>query len=137
MSLTLNLHYLTRQLKFVFLFVIWSYCLLRISHNTISTAWVSLSEGFFHPDGLTKWWFYINMMPGWWIMHLVIIIYVPLLLNNKFKSILRRKHHKILNYYLWIIIMPILVIFFQIIIFYWLQFLFLRRKNCNKQRHSQ
>ena len=67
MSLTLNLHYLTRQLKFVFLFVIWSYCFLRISHNTLSTAWVSLTEGFFHPDGLTKWWFYITMMPGWWI----------------------------------------------------------------------
>ena len=82
MSLTLNLHYLTRQLKFVFLFVIWSYCLLRISHNTISTAWVSLSEGFFHPDGLTKWWFYITMMPGWWFIHLMIIIYIPLILNK-------------------------------------------------------
>ena len=51
MNLTLYLNYLTRQLKFVFLFVIWSYCLLRISHNTISTAWVSLSEGI-HQKGV-------------------------------------------------------------------------------------
>ena len=112
MSLTLNLHYLTRQLKFVFLFVIWSYCFLRISHNTLSTAWVSLTEGFFHPDGLTKWWFYITMMPGWWIMHLVIIMFIPLLLSKKFQSLLQKKYYAILNNLIWLIFLPLIVIFF-------------------------
>ena len=112
MSLTLNLHYLTRQLKFVFLFVIWSYCLLRISHNTISTAWVSLSEGFFHPDGLTKWWFYITMMPGWWLTHLVIILFIPLLFNKKFQSLIQKRNYSISNYFFWIIMVPILIVFF-------------------------
>ena len=111
MSLTLNLHYLTRQLKFVFLFVIWSYCFLRISHNTLSTAWVSLTEGFFHPDGLTKWWFYITMMPGWWFMHLVIIIYVPLLMNDNFQSLLKKKNFKITNYIFWFLVCPVIIIF--------------------------
>ena len=111
MSLTLNLHYLTRQLKFVFLFVIWSYCLLRISHNTLSTAWVSLSEGFFHPDGLTKWWFYITMMPGWWLMHLVVILFIPLLLNKNIQFLLKKRIYKVFNYCFWIVIMPVLVIF--------------------------
>ena len=112
MSLTLNLNYLTRQLKFVFIFVIWSYCLLRISHNTLSTAWVSLTEGFFHPDGLTKWWFYITMMPGWWLMHLLIILFIPFLFNKKLTSLLQKKNYKVLNYFFWIITVPILVIFF-------------------------
>ena len=112
MNFTLSLHYLARQLKFVFLFVIWSYCLLRISHNTFSTTWVSLTKGFFHPDGLTKWWFYINMMPGWWIMHLVVIIYVPLLLNNKFYSLLQNKRSKVTHFCFWILFAPILIIFF-------------------------
>ena len=111
MSLTLNLNYLTRQLKFVFLFVIWSYCLLRISHNTLSTAWVSLTEGFFHPHGLTKWWFYITMMPGWWFMHLVIIIYVPLLMNDNFQSLLKKKNFKITNYIFWFLVCPVIIIF--------------------------
>ena len=111
MSHTLNLNYLTRQLKFVFLFVIWSYCLLRISHNTLSTAWVSLTEGFFHPHGLTKWWFYITMMPGWWFMHLVIIIYVPLLINDNFQSLLKKKNFKITNYIFWFLVCPVIIIF--------------------------
>ena len=110
MSLTLNLNYLTRQLKFVFLFVLWSYCALRIFDNTFSTAWISLTEGFYHPDGLTKWWYYIQMMPAWWIMHLVIIAYIPLLLNKNFKSILQNKKIKFLNYFFWIVIAPSLVI---------------------------
>ena len=112
MSPTLNLHYLTRQLKFVFLFVIWSYCFLRISHNTLSTAWVSLTEGFFHPDGLTKWWFYITMMPGWWIIHLVIIAYIPLLLNQDFQALLQKRMYKIANYSFWFLLAPLLIIFF-------------------------
>ena len=112
MSLTLNLNYLTRQLKFVFLFVIWSYCFLRISHNTLSTAWVSLTEGFFHPDGLTKWWFYLSMMPGWWLMHLMIIIYIPTLLNNNVRSILRKGILKNINYVFWFAVAPIIVITF-------------------------
>ena len=112
MNLSLNFNYLTRQLKFVFLFVIWSYCFLRISHNTLSTTWVSLTEGFYHPDGLTKWWFYITMMPGWWIMHLVIIAYIPLLLNKDFQSILLKRNYKLINYLFWIIFAPILIIIF-------------------------
>ena len=112
MSLTLNLHYLTRQLKFVFLFVIWSYCFLRISHNTLSTAWVSLTEGFFHPDGLTKWWFYITMMPGWWIIHLFIIAYIPLLLNKDFQALLQKRNYKIANYSIWFLFAPLSIVLF-------------------------
>ena len=108
MRIYLDFNYLTRQLKFVFLFVIWSYCFLRISHNTLSTAWVSLTEGFFHPDGLTKWWFYITMMPGWWLMHLVIILFIPLLLSKKFQSLSKRKIFKSTNYVFWLIFVPIL-----------------------------
>ena len=110
MSLTLNLHYLTRQLKFVFLFVIWSYCFLRISHNTLSTAWVSLTEGFFHPDGLTKWWFYITMMPGWWFIHLMIIIYIPLILNKSSRKFLMK--NKFTNYLVWLVVSPAIIIIF-------------------------
>lgn len=112
MSLTLNLNYLTRQLKFVFLFVLWSYCTLRIFDNTFSTAWVSLTEGFYHPHGLIKWWYYFQMLPGWWIMHLVIIAYIPLLLNKSFQSILQNKNIKIINYIFWLFIAPLLVVFF-------------------------
>ena len=112
MSLTLNLHYLTRQLKFVFLFVIWSYCFLRISHNTLSTAWVSLTKGFFHPDGLTKWWFYITMMPGWWIIHLFIIAYIPLLLNKDFQSLLQKRNYKIANYSIWFLFAPLSIVLY-------------------------
>ena len=112
MSLPLNLHYLTRQLKFVFLFVIWSYCFLRISHNTLSTAWVSLTKGFFHPDGLTKWWFYITMMPGWWIIHLFIIAYIPLLLNKDFQALLEKRNYKIANYSIWFLFAPLSIVLF-------------------------
>lgn len=112
MSLTLNLHYLTRQLKFVFLFVIWSYCFLRISHNTLSTAWVSLTEGFFHPDGLTKWWFYITMMPGWWITHLIIILVIPIILYKNIQPALYKRNYKKTNLIFWLVLVPILVIFF-------------------------
>ena len=112
MSLTLNLHYLTRQLKFVFLFVIWSYCFLRISHNTLSTAWVSLTEGFFHPDGLTKWWFYITMMPGWWITHLIIILVIPTILYKNIQPALYKRNYKKTNLIFWLVLVPILVIFF-------------------------
>jgi hypothetical protein len=112
MRIYLDFNYLTRQLKFVFLFVIWSYCFLRISHNTLSTAWVSLTEGFYHPSGLTNWWFHITMLPGWWIMHLVIIIYLPLLLNKDFQSLLQKRNYKITNYLSWFILAPLLVILF-------------------------
>ena len=112
MSLTLNLNYLTRQLKFVFLFVLWSYCALRIFDNTFSTAWISLTEGFYHPDGLTKWWYYIQMMPAWWIMHLVIIAYIPLLTNKSFQALLQKRNFKIANYLFWLIAAPFSIILF-------------------------
>ena len=112
MRIYLDFNYLTRQLKFVFLFVIWSYCFLRISHNTLSTTWVSLTEGFYHPSGLTNWWFHITMLPGWWIMHFVIIFYLPLLLNKEFQTLLVRKKYKLINNFFWFIFMPLLVIFF-------------------------
>ena len=112
MNLTLNLHYLTQQLKFVFLFVIWSYCFLRISHNTLSTAWVSLTEGFFHPDGLTKWWFYITMMPGWWLTHFIIILFIPIALYKNIQPAYYKSNYKKANFIFWLILVPILVIFF-------------------------
>jgi hypothetical protein len=112
MRIYLDFNCLIRQLKFVFLFVIWSYCFLRISHNTLSTTWVSLTEGFYHPRGLTNWWFHITMLPGWWIMHLVIIIYIPLLLNSNFQSIIKEKNYKIVNSFFWIVFVPLFVIFF-------------------------
>ena len=112
MNLTLNLNYLIRQLKFVFLFVVWAYCTLRILYNTLSTAWVSLTEGFYHPHGLTQWWYYIQMMPAWWLMHLVIIVYIPLLLNKNFQSLLLNRNYKLLNYGFWIVIAPLAIFLF-------------------------
>ena len=112
MSLTLNLNYLIRQLKFVFLFVLWAYCALRIFDNTFSTAWISFTEGFYHPQGLTKWWYYIQMMPAWWIMHLVIIVYIPLLTSKNFQALLLKKNFKIANYSFWLVVAPLSIIFF-------------------------
>lgn len=112
MNLTLNLNYLIRQLKFVFLFIIWAYCTLRILYNTLSTTWVSLTEGFYHPHGLTQWWYYIQMMPAWWAMHLVVIFYIPLLLNNDFQLILQKRTYKLLNYSFWFVFAPMLIVIF-------------------------
>jgi len=112
MSLTLNLNYLIRQLKFVFLFVLWAYCALRIFDNTFSTAWISFTEGFYHPQGLTKWWYYIQMMPAWWIMHLIIIAYIPLLTNKSFQALLQKRNFKITNYLFWLIIAPLAIFIF-------------------------
>ena len=110
MSLTLNLNYLIRQLKFVFLFVLWAYCALRIFDNTFSTAWISFTEDFYHPQGLTKWWYYIQMMPVWWVMHLIIIIYLPLLMNRDFRLLLQIRKYKLMNYFFWFLLAPISLI---------------------------
>ena len=112
MRITLDFNYLLKQLKFVFLFVLWSYCALRIFDNTFTTTLVSLTQGFYHPHGLTKWWYYIQMMPGWWITHLALIIYIPLLLNNNFQSLLQKRMHKLLNYLSWLILTPLFIIIF-------------------------
>jgi hypothetical protein len=112
MRITLNFNYLLQQLKFVFLFVLWTYCALRIFDNTFFTAWISLTEGFYHPHGLTKWWYYIQMMPSWWIIHLVIIAYIPLLLNKGFQALLQKRNIKIANYFFWFLVAPLSIILF-------------------------
>lgn len=112
MRITLDFNYLLNQLKFVFLFVLWSYCALRIFDNTFTTTLVSLTQGFYHPHGLTKWWYYIQMMPGWWIMHLLVIAFIPLMLNKKFSSQLQKSNLKKVNYFFWFIFGPLLIILF-------------------------